>query len=102
MKNLFYVILILVVVAVGSWFYKNTLPNLPNEEVVNEELKAIDESIAIEENNYQDNYDLKKVRILSSLVLLNIAPLHHYPYNIFLYYFGKDMLYRYINNKKDI
>ncbi|OGD67283.1 hypothetical protein A2442_00740 [Candidatus Campbellbacteria bacterium RIFOXYC2_FULL_35_25] len=60
MKNLFYVILILVVVAVGSWFYKNTLPNLPNEEVVNEELKAIDESIAIEENNYQDNYDLKK------------------------------------------
>jgi len=49
-----------------------------------------------------NNYDLKKVRILSSLVLLNIAPLHHYPYNIFLYYFGKDMLYRYINNKKDI
>lgn len=47
-------------------------------------------------------YDLKKVKILASLVLLNIAPLNYYPYNIFLYYFGKDMLYRYINNIKDI
>lgn len=49
-----------------------------------------------------NDYDLKKVRILSALVFLNIAPLHHYPYNVFLYYFGKDMLYRYLNNKKDI
>jgi len=47
-------------------------------------------------------YDLKKVKILSSLVFLNIAPLHHYPYNTFLYYLGKDMLYRCVNNIKDI
>jgi len=37
-------------------------------------------------------YDPQKVDILTALIYLNICPLHHYPYNIFLYYFGKKML----------
>ena len=32
---------------------------------------------------------LEKVRILTGLIFLNIAPLHHYPYNIFLFKLGK-------------
>lgn len=42
----------------------------------------------IEENNY----DLKKVRVLTALIFLNIAALHHYPYCILLYGLGKKML----------
>lgn len=42
-------------------------------------------------------YDLKKVRTLSYLHFLNIAPLHHEPYDIFLYYLGKSLLYKLIN-----
>ena len=38
-----------------------------------------------------------KVKVLTALIFLNIATLHHQPYSIFLYYLGKDMLNRVIN-----
>lgn len=34
-------------------------------------------------------YDVKKVRVLTAIIWLNMAPLHHHPFNLFLYYFGK-------------
>jgi aminoglycoside phosphotransferase (APT) family kinase protein len=37
-------------------------------------------------------YDLKKVRVLTALIYLNIAALHHYPYSLLLYGLGKKML----------
>lgn len=37
-------------------------------------------------------YDKKKVWILTSLIYLNIAALHHAPYSLLLYALGKDML----------
>ena len=46
-----------------------------------------------------EGYDVQKVKVLSALVYLNIAPLHHYPYNIFLYYFGKYMLDETLNSR---
>lgn len=39
-----------------------------------------------------EGYDLKKVRVLTALVYLNIAALHHYPYSLLLYALGKKML----------
>ncbi|MDB3997542.1 hypothetical protein N9434_00945, partial [Candidatus Pelagibacter sp.] len=42
----------------------------------------------------KNNYSVKKVKILTSLIFLNIASLHHYPYSIFLYYLGKLMLFK--------
>ncbi len=42
-------------------------------------------------------YDVKKVKILTALIYLNIAPLHHYPYCNLLYYLGKTMLNDCIN-----
>jgi choline kinase len=39
-------------------------------------------------------YDLKKVRILTSLIWINMAPLHEYPFNNFLFNFGKYNLYK--------
>ena len=45
-------------------------------------------------NWLQNNgYDEKKVKILTALIYLNIAALHHYPYCHLLYYLGKTMLY---------
>ena len=37
----------------------------------------------------ENNYDVKKIKILTSLIFLNIAPLHHYPYSLLLYALGK-------------
>ena len=46
-----------------------------------------------------NNYSVKKVEILTSLIFLNIAGLHHYPYSIFLYYLGKLMLSKSLKQK---
>jgi hypothetical protein len=40
----------------------------------------------------QSGYDLKKVRVLTAIIYLNIAALHHYPYSLMLYVLGKRML----------
>ena len=37
-------------------------------------------------------FDYSKVRILTALIYLNIAALHHYPYSLLLYSLGKRML----------
>ena len=37
----------------------------------------------------KNGYDLKKVKILTPIIWLNMAPLHSYPINRFLFYFGK-------------
>jgi choline kinase len=39
-------------------------------------------------------YDLKKVHILTSLIWINMSPLHEYPFNNFLFNFGKYNLYK--------
>jgi dTDP-glucose pyrophosphorylase len=39
-------------------------------------------------------YDKKKVWVLTSLIYLNIAALHHHPYSFLLYGLGKEMLSR--------
>lgn len=43
-------------------------------------------------------YNPRKVRLLTALIFLNIAPLHHYPYSKLLFYLGKSMLHEEINN----
>jgi hypothetical protein len=37
----------------------------------------------------REGYDVQKVEMLTALNWLNGAALHHHPYNLFLYYFGK-------------
>jgi len=37
-------------------------------------------------------YDVTKVRVLTALIYLNIAALHHYPYSLLLFALGKSML----------
>ena len=40
----------------------------------------------------EKGYDVHKVKVMTSLIFLNIACLHHYPYNKLLFYLGKSML----------
>ena len=40
----------------------------------------------------EHGYDGTKVRILTALIFLNIAALHHYPYCLLLYGLGKSLL----------
>lgn len=54
--------------------------------------------ILVECENYyykwlrNNGYDVKKVRMLTALIFLNIAALHHYPYSLVLMALGKEML----------
>lgn len=48
----------------------------------------------LNENNYQSDI----VNLLTALIFLNIAPLHHYPYSKFLYYLGQYLLQKAIKN----
>ena len=41
-----------------------------------------------------NNFDFNKVEIISSIIWLNMSPLHSYPLNLFLFYFGKYNLYK--------
>ena len=47
----------------------------------------------------KNHFSEKKIKILTSLIYLNISPLHHYPYSIFLYYLGKISLFKTLNEK---
>ncbi|NQU80874.1 MAG: hypothetical protein HQ543_05095 [Bacteroidetes bacterium] len=42
----------------------------------------------------EKGFDWKKVEILTALIFLNIAALHHYPYSSLLFYLGKSSLYK--------
>ena len=37
----------------------------------------------------ENGYDLNKVKVLTSLIWLNMSALHHHPFDEFLYYYGK-------------
>lgn len=46
----------------------------------------------------ENNYSFSKVRILTALIYLNIAALHHYPYSLLLYTLGKFTLAEELKN----
>ena len=54
----------------------------------------LDYKSIFEEFIKKEGFDLNKLRILTALIFLNIAPLHHYPYNEFLFYLGKNSLFK--------
>jgi NDP-sugar pyrophosphorylase family protein len=64
------------------------------------------DSRLVEIENAFDNYILNNygkqmlinVNILTALIYLNIATLHHNPYSLFLFYLGKYMLHQLMNN----
>ncbi len=47
----------------------------------------------------KNRYDSRKVKILTALIWLNMSPLHHHPFDLFLFYFGRLNLWRALNEK---
>lgn len=43
--------------------------------------------------------DEKKIKILTAIIWLNMSPLHHHPFDLFLFYFGKLNLWRELQKK---
>ena len=43
-------------------------------------------------------YDVKKVKVMTALIFLNIAMFHHYPYSHLLFYLGKNLLNKSLEN----
>ena len=72
-----------------------------NYQIINFELIRFQRDVEFESffNEWilNNGFDLKKVKILTSLIYLNIAPLHHEPYNYLLFALGKLMLHRQLN-----
>lgn len=46
---------------------------------------------------HKQKFDVKKIKILTALIWLNMSPLHEYPLDNFLFYFGKYNLWRTLN-----
>ena len=47
-----------------------------------------------------NSFEIDKVKILTGIIWLNMSPLHHHPFNLFLYYFGKYNLWKALKEKK--
>ena len=62
-----------------------------NYIIKNDLLEAKDEYESFIKKN---GFDLNKIKIITSLIFLNMSPLHHEPFNLMLYYLGKSMLYK--------
>ena len=50
---------------------------------------------------HKNNFDIYKVRLLTALIFLNIAPLHHFPYSKMLFYLGKESLYNILGGSSE-
>ncbi len=48
---------------------------------------------------HNNGFSVKKIKILTALIYLNICGLHEYPYSKFLYYYGQFLLQEYLNEK---
>ncbi len=42
----------------------------------------------------EKGYDLNKIKTMTAMIFLNMAPYHHPPFNLLLYSMGKDMLHK--------
>lgn len=42
----------------------------------------------------KNNFDIKKIKLITALIFLNMAPLHNDPFDSLLYYMGRQMLYK--------
>ena len=48
----------------------------------------------------KESLSTEKVDIMTSLIFLNIAALHHFPYNHLLFYLGKSSLFKYLQKEE--
>ena len=44
----------------------------------------------------ENGYDLNKIKLITGLIYLNMAPLHHDPFDHLLYFLGKKLIHKQI------
>jgi len=49
----------------------------------------------------KNEYDLKKIKTITAIALINMSPLHHEPFNFLVYFMGKNMLHKIISEKEN-
>jgi choline kinase len=64
--------------------------------LVNSKLKECEE--VLHSFIIENGLDLKKVKVLTAIIWINMAPLHEYPFSNFLFNFGKYNLQKYLND----
>ncbi len=69
-----------------------------NYSVRNDLLEAKDEYESFIKKN---GFDLNKIKLITSLIFLNMSPLHQEPFDLMLYHLGKSMLHKTLKNKED-
>lgn len=47
----------------------------------------------------ENKFDTQRINIIKALIWINMSPLHHYPFNYFLYYYGLYHLNKFIKNE---
>lgn len=62
-----------------------------NYTIKNDLLEAKDEFESFIKKN---GFDLNKIKVITSLIFLNMSPLHHEPFDLMLYHLGKTMLHK--------
>ena len=50
-------------------------------------------------DNYvkKNNLDIRKIEILTGIIFLNMSPMHHAPFNHFIYHLGRQQIHKWIN-----
>jgi NDP-sugar pyrophosphorylase family protein len=48
----------------------------------------------------KNGYNLEKIRFITGLIYLNMAPLHHDPFDHLLYFLGKNMIFKELQKRK--
>ena len=74
--------------------------NIKNQNIFLKSKKRQKSNILIKlllKNAHEKNLNENKIRIITGLIFLNMSPLHHYPFDKFLFYFGKYYLQKYLN-----
>ncbi len=56
----------------------------------------------LEEFVQNEGHDVGRIRILRSIIWINMSPLHHHPFSVFLYYFGKYNLWQTLKESKKL
>ena len=50
---------------------------------------------------FSENLNPRKVRLLTALIWLNMSPLHHHPFDVFLYHYGRLNLWKALNGSNE-
>ena len=73
---------------------KGLYSNSPNDCYIMCNSKLMECRSLLRQFVIDNDYDYKKVEVLTCLIWLNMAPLHEYPFSKFLFNFGKYNLHR--------